>query len=356
MTNTTDVAAPRPALCPLARDQDGNIIELPPTAVAWRVRRQTGGRPRIVLGVDKQPMQLPLGYTIVDLEDILAPGAYRLDIVDGRGEPAGLTIDVSIGQPRNADVGEEPGDEAQPALVVPSLPATGSEMRLVLEANVRSTQMAFVHNQRTLELGMRMAETLRDSVRAMADSQADWIKSMAAARGFFRNATPQLPPPPPAEKPAEDEGEEDEDDDVPATPAWLEAVTPIVGIVTQQIVQAVMGFGKAPKPAANNETKLELADVLDWRRAAAKHEAAAAPSPAPPPLDLQSLIAKLPASLIPKLMQVRAMLAPEEQQRVLRLVSFLEPEMIEALAAQAETMSPGELADYLRARLAKPAA
>jgi len=75
-----------------------------------------------------------------------------------------------------------------------TLPNTTSDVRLVLEANVRATQMAFIHNQRTLEIGLRMAETLRDSVQVLAGSQADWIKSISSARGFFRNTGQPLAP------------------------------------------------------------------------------------------------------------------------------------------------------------------
>src|SRR5689334_19913924 len=82
---------------PLARDGDGNFIELPEGAVGWRIRRQMGGRPRIVLDSRKQPMQFPLDYTIADVEDVLAPGSYLLDAVDKSGEPVGVTIAISIG-------------------------------------------------------------------------------------------------------------------------------------------------------------------------------------------------------------------------------------------------------------------
>jgi hypothetical protein len=352
MTTTTEIASNRPVVCPLARDADGNIVELPPNASAWRVRRQTGGRPRVVLGVDKQPMMVPLGYTVVDLEDILAPGAYRLDVVDGKGESLGvLTIDVAIGQLRNADESDAPADEAQPMTMV-SLPSTGSEVRLVLEANVRSTQMAFVHNQKTLELGMRMAETLRDSVRAMADSQADWIKSMASARGFFRNAPlPQLPPPPTEEK-TDDDDEDDESDDLPPpAPSWVEAVTPIVTVVTQQIIQAVMGFAQKPK---NDETKFEIGDAFDWRRAAAKAEAAKlAP---PPPFDLQAFMKTLPPPVLAKLLAVNDKLTAGERQKAFQLISLLEPAMRNELVARVETMSADDAATYLRAQIATPAA
>jgi hypothetical protein len=200
---------------PLARDGDGNFIELPENAIGWRIRRQTGGRPRIVLDSKKQPMQFPLDYTIADVEDVLAPGSYLLDVVDKNGDPVGVTIAVSIGMPRSAESVESDKDELESApLVVPTtLPNTTSEMRLVLEANVRATQMAFIHNQRTLETGLRMAETLRDSVQVLATSQADWIKAMASARGFFRNAGPPVPPVEVTQLTVRTGGGDDEDDD-----------------------------------------------------------------------------------------------------------------------------------------------
>jgi hypothetical protein len=182
-----------PSTVPLARDADGNVIELPDGAVGWRIRRHTGGRPRLLLDSRKQPMLFPLDYTIADVDDILSPGNYLLDAVDKNGEPLGVTIAVSIGMPRNAQAIEPDHDEGSgaPVVVPTTLPNTTSDVRLVLEANVRATQMAFIHNQRTLETGLRMAETLRDSVQVLATSQADWIKSVSSARGFFRNAAGQ---------------------------------------------------------------------------------------------------------------------------------------------------------------------
>ncbi|HEX8114709.1 MAG TPA: hypothetical protein VF516_43565 [Kofleriaceae bacterium] len=183
-----------PSTVPLARDTDGNLIELPDGAVGWRIRRQTGGRPRLLLDVRKQPMLFPLDYTMADVEDVLSPGSYLLDVVDENGEPLGVTVAVSTGMLRNAESidpdNSNSNDSAatMPTVVPTSLPNTTSDVRLVLEANVRATQMAFIHNQRTLEIGLRMAETLRDSVQLLASSQADWIKSISSARGFFRNA------------------------------------------------------------------------------------------------------------------------------------------------------------------------
>jgi hypothetical protein len=49
--------------------------------------------------------------------------------------------------------------------------------------------------------------------------------------------------------------------------------------------------------------------MFDWRRAAKKHEATVAA--AAPPFDLNALLAKLPKTLLPKLMQVREKLSPD---------------------------------------------
>ena len=360
MSHPSDSALPATVpTCPLARDADGNPIELPPGAAAWRVRRKTGGRPRIVLGVDKQPMQLPLSYSIVDLEDVLAPAHYLLDLVGPKGEALGITIAVAIGQLVGSD--DDAGDENAAPVVPTLLPTAGSETRLVLEANVRATQLAFQHNQKTLEVALHVAESLRDSVRDMATAQADWIKAIASARGFFRNAPPALPPPPPP-KPDEDDDEEDEVivDERPPAADWVESIRPVVGILAEQVVKAVMGFGK--KAAGGPGGTFELADCLDWRRVAAKREAAqaaAAQATATPPApagDLASLLGKLPPGLLAKLMQVRTLLSAEEQERAMQLVSFLEPEFLPQLATQLEAMSPEQVAEFLRTQIAKPAA
>src|SRR6476619_1490342 len=88
---------------PLARARDGTPIPLPDGGSACRVRRHTGGRPRLHLNGSKQPMQLSLSYTMADLDDILPPGSYKVDLVDRSGMALGLTIDVEVGTLRNAN-------------------------------------------------------------------------------------------------------------------------------------------------------------------------------------------------------------------------------------------------------------
>jgi hypothetical protein len=344
-----------PTPCPLAVDPNGHPIELPENATAWRVRRKTGGRPRIVLGVDKQPVQLPLSYSLVDLEDILAPAEYLLDIVDGKGEAVGITIAVSLTSLRNADGQPEDSSPASDG-ISSMLPSSASETRIVLEANVRATQMAFLHNQKTLEMGLRMAETLRDGVRVMAESQADWIKAMAGARGFFRNAAPPQLPPPPAPPANDDDEEDDDDDDEPAPPpTWVDQVAPMIGPLVNSLVQSFMNRPKDAPSGRAPKVKLEAADVLDWRRIAAKQEearakeaeAAAAAEPELPPIDLAAAA---------HFVAIQQRLTEEEAAMARAVGANLSPAELRIWMHELQQLSVEDAVAKIRAFLNKPAA
>ena len=279
------MSSPQPqrssSIVPLARDAEGNVIQLPEGAVGWRIRRQTGGRPRLHLDSRKQPMTFPLDYTVADVEDILPPGSYLLDAVDKSGETLGLTIALSIGQPRNGEP-VEPGDEAAPIAVPAALPATTSDVRLVLEANVRATQLAFLHNQKTLELGLRMAETLRDTVQVLASSQADWIRSISSARGFFRNAPPL--PPVETKQLAASAGEDLEanDDELAAASEapprhWTEQFAPLINMAAQQLVPAIGAWAARqrarPEKSDDDRPPFEARELFDLNYAYQKTQA-----------------------------------------------------------------------------------
>ncbi|HEX5058597.1 MAG TPA: hypothetical protein VFV99_04510, partial [Kofleriaceae bacterium] len=332
------------------------------------VRRKTGGRPRLVLAVDKQPMQLPLGYTIVDLEDILAPGAYLLDIVDAKGELLGLTIGASIGQLRNGDASGGDEDGETPTMA-PLLPSTGSETRLVLEANVRATQMAFQHNQKTLELGLRMAETLRDGVHVLADAQAEWIKSLSSARGFFRNAAPP-PPALPSPAPSKDEDEDDEDDGYEEGPSSLiETVGPLVAMAAEKIATTIMQIKMGGGGAS---TDVQFGDLFDWRRPAQRNRAArekaerpqldAAEAAAPPLATARANTRTLEAMVEadPKLKMhlfaIMAALSEEERRHAQAAAKILSDEDRLAWLNSLKAMSVSDAVQQIRGLIAQPAA
>src|SRR5689334_4365647 len=204
-------------------------------------------------------MQLSLSYTMADLDDILPPGSYKLDLVDRAGMPLGVTIDVEIGGLRNAAASESQDLDDGPI----SLSGGASDVRYLLEANVRSTQLAFQHNQRTLEAGLRMADTLREGIQSLAETQADWIKSFIGSRAFLRNSgPPQLAALP--ETPAQEAEVEEEDDEVPVsgTDRAME-----LGLAVVTLINNFMGrfpSGGAPKQGG---AKFDLKSVLNWRHA-----------------------------------------------------------------------------------------
>lgn len=429
MEKTSAASAMRsPVNVPLARDANGLAIPIPEDAAGWRVRRQTGGRPRLVLDANKQPMMFPLHYTANDVEDILPPGAYRLDVVSVDGELLDVSVAISVGAPRNAvrietnddeddgdgdDEEEDDRDEDDAEVAVPTtLPAQTSDVRLLLEASIRTTQMTFRHNERTLALGLRTTDTLREALQALAESQAQWIGIASARPGFFRYAkvppqvepprSPRLPPAPPdsgggdgeegegEEDDDEDEGEyEDEDEDeydaprrsppaARATPppsflsSLLERFEPQIMALVPVVATKVMSWASAPSDP--NAPKFELADMLDWRRPArrkAEHEAAKAEAALreaeeaaaraaqassawkPVPTDVP-LLSLLPPELIMKLMEVRSGLTPTEQIAVMSIIEEIPREhLIYVLAPELVRMSVDEVIAVMKDQAAK---
>lgn len=74
---------------PLANDSNGNPINLPTEAAAWRVRKlaRKAGRPRMIYdGETGRPLELPLAISFTDFaESVNEAGRYRLEAVDGQG-------------------------------------------------------------------------------------------------------------------------------------------------------------------------------------------------------------------------------------------------------------------------------
>jgi hypothetical protein len=163
----TTSSAPQNEHPPLARDAQGNLLPLPEGTSAWRICRHTKGRPRIINGPDKQPARFPLDTTQEDLADACGADTYRVYALDEVGNVIDYVTTVETSRElRNA------GD-VETHLVPAQRPTSGgSDLRYALEA---ITHIARVN---------------ADAMRAVAESQAEWIKSISSARGFFRNAPP----------------------------------------------------------------------------------------------------------------------------------------------------------------------
>jgi hypothetical protein len=104
---------------PLANDANGNPIDVPERAAAWRLRRGGGrrGRPRNVYDPDTgRQLERPLNITIDDLIDLgLSAGRYRLEAIDADGLLIpGVVAFTEISPEAIADAAEddEPDDNA----------------------------------------------------------------------------------------------------------------------------------------------------------------------------------------------------------------------------------------------------
>ena len=292
-------------------------------------------------------MQLSLSYTMADLDDILPPGSYKLDLVDRAGTPLGLTVDVEIGTLRNAGVSESQDLEDGPV----ALSAGGSDVRFLLEANVRSTQLAFQHNQRTLEAGLRMADTLREGIQSLAETQADWIKSFIGSRAFLRNSgPPQLAalPEAPAQEP---EVEEEEEAPASGTDRAME-----LGLAVVTLINNFMGRFPSAGAQKQGGAKFDLKSVLNWRHAAEQGAAArsslASGDGAPSVKTPGEMLASLPPELTRKLFEVHGQLSADEQSKLMRLLSVIPPEELPAIAAELAPMSTDDVLAMLRNQLA----
>jgi hypothetical protein len=277
------------------------------------------------------------------------------------------------------------------------LPNTTSDVRLVLEANVRATQMAFIHNQRTLETGLRMAETLRDSVQVLATSQADWIKSVSSSRGFFRNAAPPMAPVEVKQltvntRRDEDDGDDDDGDGGDehvdggpgdqggggggATPHWSEQFMPLIQHVITQVMPAINAWsarqwsdavsrrsGAAHGEAVDSrgiEAKVEEQgpaqaeqELVAKHEHAAKLEAAVAAAATPAGINVLKLLQLLPQTTASKLMQIQAGLPPEDQMEAMQILRGYSVDGMQELMTLFDAASVAECDDFIRRLVAE---
>ena len=102
---------------PLAFDCEGNPIDLPAEAVAWRVRRGGGRRGRPKLLFDRETgrqLEIPLEATLDDLVDCgFEPDRYRLEAVDISGHLLpGLVAVVEVPDPEDSVIEQQKSTEA----------------------------------------------------------------------------------------------------------------------------------------------------------------------------------------------------------------------------------------------------
>jgi hypothetical protein len=216
---------------PLARDALGHLLALPEGAASWRISRHTAGRPRVLTGPDGTPMRFPLSTTAAELVDLCGPDTYRVYALDELGEVLDFVTTIQASRPRNANVPDVP----LAALKGTHDAAPTTDLRFALHA---LTEIARINGE---------------ALRAISDSQADWIKTLAMNKGLPRNvAFPVFPPPreEPDYESDDDHGDAEDEADPTASPMmqFLSTVTPLIpGLVaTWQ--------GKKDEPAEPGES------------------------------------------------------------------------------------------------------
>jgi hypothetical protein len=184
---------------PLANDIEGNPLDLPPEAVAWRVRRRSGkqGRPQCVYDNETgAQLELTLDATLDDLRPY-GPGVYRLDAIDKDGK--------------------------------------------VIAGIIAQTEVPFER----VEEDPHQHDAERESaatIRHLVDANVKVMIAMATAFGQVSPTTPPAPvvmAPPPAPSPPEEGG----------IPLWIQQLFMYAGPLIQQ-VQAVLSKGPASAAAA----------------------------------------------------------------------------------------------------------
>jgi hypothetical protein len=216
---------------PLARDALGHLLALPEGTASWRISRHTAGRPRVLTGPDGAAMRFPLSTTAAELVDLCGPDTYRVYALDELGEVLDFVTTIQASRPRNANVPDVPLAALRGAH--DATPTT--DLRFALHA---LTEIARINGE---------------ALRAISDSQADWIKTLAMNKGLPRNvAFPVLPPPreEPDDESDDDHGDAEDNADPNASPMmqFLSTVTPLIpGLVaTWQ--------GKKDEPAEPDES------------------------------------------------------------------------------------------------------
>ncbi len=122
---------------PLAHDLDGEPIQLPAEAIAWRVRRRSGkqGRPQCVYHHETgAQLVIPLDATIDALVSY-GPGFYRLDAIDKDGKVIPSVVAYTE-VPRQLSE-EEPDDGGNDGDDSPTEREQLNLIRQLVESNVR---------------------------------------------------------------------------------------------------------------------------------------------------------------------------------------------------------------------------
>jgi hypothetical protein len=349
-TNTAPEQKEHP---PLARDSRGNLVAVPDGTCALRICRKTPGRPKEILDPDnKLPVRFRLGTTVQEVADAHGPDTYRVYALDELGKVLDFVTELDLTDERRdlRNASPEPHNVAGRALF-----AGSTDLRCALDAIV---QMMRVNGE---------------ALRSVTEAQADWVKSIASSRGFFRNGPAPLPDP--SKRAANDDDDDDEDDDDEDAEPVPKGIYDVLAPIAEQLAPAVgplvamltSGGTSSPAPAASKSVSTDLAsrpkwemrDFIDLRYAAAKTEARKAANqggsspndlPAPTKPSLQARVMSDP-KLLAHFVSIRALLQPDEQTALTALANQITEREQERLITEIKALPTADAAAFLRALL-----
>lgn len=236
---------------PLAHDDEGMPLKVPPMATGWLVRRHAGGkgRPGAVYDRDGRPLVVALDATGPDLRQLgCKSGSYRLDAVDASGKALGVTAytELSSDADETSDAAPDAGDPAVLAL------ARAVEAMQRVQAERERMQAAMFEKliDRIAPPPIRPAEDLRNAVAQVLDIQKEIRRALSEEA---------------AEAGDEDEDAEEEND--VDGPPWMAELLPLLHSVLPLLNQWVTSRAAAGTrnaatviPAVEGSEERDLAD------------------------------------------------------------------------------------------------
>lgn len=313
MNTAAKIERPHP---PLARDPVGNLLPIPTGTAAWRICRETNGRPSEIKGTDKQLVRFPLDTTSDELVEMCGTGTYRVYALDELGKQLVhvSTWDLTLGarEPRNA--------AGEASLFGQRASAPPTDIRFVLEAMTH------------------MMRTHTDALRIVAESHVDLAKAVVSAKGLPRNAGAMHLLAPPQ---VEDGAQDDDDDDDERQPHWVDLLMPLAEKAAEIVPVLMMAKAAQGRATAQNDQTArlpaksddaDLANRPDWelrdldlryasRKGQAKRAAREQSSTADTAMaELQARIVADPA-LVQQLFAIKAQLAPDETETLMGAIA-----------------------------------
>lgn len=277
----------------LAFNLNGDPFEVPANAAGWRVRRmKQKGAPEVVYGRNGLPLVLPIEAELDDVrQEVGAPGRYRLDPVDEAsrpiaGAPAGYVF-VHADQ--------------QPTAMTSSSSRCEPSENVVIEA---------------MRMNAEIARSVVDRFPQMVEAAATLLRAADGAG---------LPKREPRELVFDDEEEEEEEEEsIEATsrPAGID----LSSVIAQVVPMIVMALGKG---------KVDVASVLDWRKAASKPTKTIPATTQPEPTKETTDSAPAADALPP--------IDPQTMTHFIAIQSALKPDEAALAREVASNLSPTEL-------------